>query len=97
MFHLYRSDLAAVFCFACCWSPESCGSFVLLFSSSCSGGAVACGVCCVVVLSAVYVLVSAVEFGSGHWLLSTTSSAPAPVQLQVPSKTHESRLFSLVE
>ena len=71
-------------------------SFVL-FSSSCSGGAVACGVCCVVVLSAVYVWVSAVEFGSGHWLLSTTSSAPAPVQLQVPSKTHESRLFSLVE
>ena len=74
------------FCFAACLCVRWCVVVVL----------------CCVLLSKVWV--SAVEFGSRHWLLSATLSAPvsAPVpELQFnckhPPKTHESRLFSLVE
>ena len=79
------------FCFAaCCLCVRWCVVVVL---------------CCVVLCTfKSKVWVSAVEFGSRHWLLSATLSAPvsAPVpELQFnckhPPKTHESRLFSLVE
>jgi hypothetical protein len=61
-------------------------------------GGVCCGVLlCTLLLSKVWV--SAVEFGSRHWLLSATSSAPvsapipAPVQLQAPSKNTRIKAF----